>query len=485
MVVALIGVAATSFPITVLSAALPDIAADLDTSNATITWVISAPLLAFAVFTPMAGKLGDLHGHRRMYLWGFTGAAVGSLATAFSPNAAVLIALRVLSQAAASSTGPSALAILMSVFPDERRTWVAGIWSGVLAASPALGVALGGPLIDATSWRVLFVIQGVGSAVAVLASLRVLPSTPRRRDVTFDLPGGIALGAGVGSILFALNRSSAWGWTNPFVIAGLSAGPVLLALFVLVERRTDHPLVHLPTLRRRNVAAPIASQLFLNGPYMAGLVLTALMLSTVFDYDTTTISLTILPRPIAFAAGAWTAGAAAARFGGRTVVVSGTTLVTASLVLIGTAALTHATALVVVGVLIAGAGSGFSRPPIIAALTEAVGEADMGVGTGLLNMTGQIGAAAGISLLTAPIGDAAGGREFFVVFVVAAVVAVLAIVSAHAIAYDGPVGRPTPAAPSAPWSTALMARLRRNGEATPPPATAGTGSVQTPGAAGE
>ena len=131
-VVALTGVACSSFTITVLSAALATIADDLDSSVSVVTWVIAGPLLAFAVFTPMAGKLGDLHGHRRMYLIGFAGAAVFSLLTAVASSAAMLIALRVAAQGFAASTGPSALAIMMSVFSEERRTRVAGTWSAVL-----------------------------------------------------------------------------------------------------------------------------------------------------------------------------------------------------------------------------------------------------------------------------------------------------------------------------------------------------------------
>ena len=140
-VVALTGVACSSFTITVLSAALATIADDLNSSVSTVTWVIAAPLLAFAVFTPMAGKLGDLHGHRRMYLIGFSGAAFFSLLTATAGSACTLIGFRVLAQAFSASTGPSALAIMMSVFPEDRRTHVAGTWSAVLAASPAIGVA--------------------------------------------------------------------------------------------------------------------------------------------------------------------------------------------------------------------------------------------------------------------------------------------------------------------------------------------------------
>jgi len=454
--VALIGVASSSFPITVLSAALPDIARDLGTTNSTITWVIAAPLLAFAVFTPMAGKLGDLHGHRRMYLVGFSLASILSVGTAFAPNVGALIAMRVLAQSASASTGPSALAIMMSVFPEEKRTSVAGTWSAVLAASPAVGVVLGGPLIDLTSWRILFLLQGAGSAVAVLFAFRVLPSTERRSGISFDLKGGLVLAASIGAILISINRAAVLGWANPMLLAVIILGVLGLPLFIWIERRTEHPLVATSVLRERNVALPLLSQIFINGPYMAGLVITSLMLGTVFEFDTTRISLLILPRPIAFAAGAWLAGRAVVRFGGRPVVVLGTTMIAVALALIGRGALDHSVWLVLIGAGLAGTGSGIARPPIIAALTSAVGEQDMGVGTGMLNMTGQIGAAAGISILSGLISNDSNADRFFVILTIAALIAVFGVLTAGLIAYPKKLDPepPTPL-PASPYSVSI------------------------------
>ena len=460
-VVALMGVAASSFTITVLSAALPDIADDLDTSTSTITWVIAGPLLAFAVFTPMAGKLGDLYGHRRMYLIGFTAAAVMSFVTAASPNAGFLIGARIVTQAFSSSTGPSALAIMMKAFPDDERTSVAGVWSAVLAASPALGVVIGGPLIDATSWRTLFIIQGIGMVVAVVVSSRVLPESERRRDLTFDLLGGVFLAIGIAGVLIPLNRAGALGWGHPVIWGGLGLAPIAFILFVWWERTTPHPLIELPVLAERNVALPLISQLFLNGPYMAGLVITSLMLGadSTFAYNTTAISLLILPRPIMFALGAWLADRLVKLLGGRPVVVLGCIGIALGLAFIGLGAVQGWIGFVILGVAIAGTGSGVARPPIIAALTEAVGDYDMGVGTGMLNMTGQIGAAAGISLLSALVTEDSTPERFLVVFVIAAVVAMLAIATAGAIRFPerGPVPRSLPS-PTAPYSASMRER---------------------------
>ena len=454
--VALTGVACSSFTITVLSAALATIADDLDSSVSTVTWVIAAPLLAFAVFTPMAGKLGDLHGHRPMYLLGFTGAAIFSVLTALAESAVVLIGLRVVAQAFSASTGPSALAIMLSVFPEDRRTHVAGAWSAVLAASPAVGVALGGPLIEATSWRFLFVIQGTGMFVAVALAWFVLPGTETRDDHTFDVTGSLLLATGAGALLISVNQAATIGWEHPVVITGLAAAPLLLGVFAWHEGRVGHPLVDLDALRRRNVALPISIQIFLNGPYMAGLVLTSLVLAGVFGLGPAAISFMILPRPLSFSLGAALAGGLAARVGGRPVVVLGTTGICVGLLAIGAGVRLDALWLIAVGVGVQGFGSGVSRPPVIAALTEAVGDRDVGVGTGMMNMTGQLGAAAGISILGSMVTADSDASRYLAVFTLGATIGLVAVAMGAAIGFRGPVEtRPTPPSPTAPYSAVI------------------------------
>ena len=301
-------------------------------------------------------------------------------------------------------------------------------------------------------------------AVAVVAASRVLPDSERRDDLTFDLWGGLFLAAGIAAILIPLNRANALGWSHPIVAGGLVAAPLLLAAFVLWERRTDHPLIELSVLRERNVALPLLSQIFLNGPYMAGLVITSLMLgaTSTFAYSTTAISLLILPRPIMFAIGAWMAGWLTDRFGGRPVVMLGCTGISAGLLAIGLGAVAGNVGFVIAGVGVAGAGSGIARPPIIAALTDAVGDRDLGVGTGMLNMAGQIGAAAGISLLSALVADDSTPERFRLVFVIGAAVSTLAIGVAGAIRFTaaGPTPKPTPS-PTAPYSATVAVREDR------------------------
>mgnify|MGYP000961500271 CR=1 FL=1 len=160
LIVALSGAAAGSYPVTVLSASLPTIAESLGAGDNTITWVIAAPLLAFALATPIAGKMGDLHGHRRIYLSGFMAGCVLSYATALAWDVASLIVLRTLAQTAIAVSGPSAMAMILSIYPKRDRPRALGIWAAVVALSPAVGVVTGGPLIEWMGWRTLFVVHG-------------------------------------------------------------------------------------------------------------------------------------------------------------------------------------------------------------------------------------------------------------------------------------------------------------------------------------
>ena len=209
-------------------------------------------------------------------------------------------------------------------------------------------------------------------------------------------------------------------------------------------------------LRERNVFLPIVSQIFLNGPYIAGLVITSLLLADVFNLAAAASSLMLLPRPITFSLGASFAGWLVERLGGRPLVVFGTTGIAIGLLMIGFGAAQDELWMVGVGVGIQGAGSGVARPPIIAALTEAIGDRDVGVGTGMLNMTGQLGAAAGISILSALVDDGSSAERFLAVLAIAAAIEIIAVAMVGAIRFRGPITtRTTPASPTAPYSAVV------------------------------
>ena len=159
LVAALFGLFSVGFTITILSNSIPVISDDLHAAPSTLTWVITGPLLAYAVLGPAAGKLGDVAGSRRVYLWSLLGVAVFAGLTALAWNGATLILFRVLGAGVGAATGPASLAMINKLFPRERRAQALGYWSLVAAGGPVIGVVMGGPIVEAYGWRWIFIAQ--------------------------------------------------------------------------------------------------------------------------------------------------------------------------------------------------------------------------------------------------------------------------------------------------------------------------------------
>jgi len=420
LITALFGTAAGSYPVTVLSASLPHIARDLGTTDDIITWVIAAPMLAFAVITPIIGKIGDLYGHRRTYLVSFSLGTVLALATSLAWGITSLIVLRTLAQAAKAASGPSAMAMILSVFPQRDRTRALGIWAAVVALSPAVGVVTGGPLIEWLGWRILFVVQGLTVGLALLAALLVAPETPRRSGIRFDVPGAITLGIGVSGLLLAINRGISWGWTNPIVLVAATLAPMSLGLFVAVENRSNAPLLPPALLRRRAFTRPMTSQAVLQSGYMGAMVMAPFLLERRWGFRPTIIGLVMLPRPLSFALCARLGGHHDPKHGARRVAVTGMLVFAFAMVLAGVGAQQRWLPMFLSGAMLAGAGSGYIRPTVANSVTAAAGDADIGIAGGSMNMLQQIGAAVGITVLTALMADSLSGTRFLLLHLAAA-----------------------------------------------------------------
>ena len=243
-----------SSTITILAVSRPTIAEDLGASVESLVWLISGPTIAVALTGTTAGKLGDLHGHRRVYLIGMAGATVFVGLTALAWSGPSLIAFRVLGATIGAATGPSSLALINRMFTPERRSRALGFWSLVVAGGPVVGLVAGGPLVEAFGWRVIFAVQAPLLAAATLVAFFVLPDTGRRRDVHFDLRGQLWLTVTLAGLLLGIDRAAAWGIGNPWVLASFALVPIGLLTFVRVERRVEHPLIPLHWFSRRSFA---------------------------------------------------------------------------------------------------------------------------------------------------------------------------------------------------------------------------------------
>jgi MFS family permease len=425
----MVGVAASAFPTTLLSASLPDIAEDLHTSTSVISWVQAAPSIAFAVGMPFFGKLGDLYGHRRTFVLGFTAMTIGALATAFAWNAGALIGIRTLAQLAGAATSTAAFGLIASVFERNDRARAIGLYTAVLAMSPVVAVVAGGPIIEQLGWRWLFIFQAVPASIAIVVGYIILPDTPRKRGTRFDVLGAATLAGGITTTLLAVNRGNPWGWTHPIVVGGFIFGPLLLALFVRIENHTESPLLPMAMLRRREFSLPVVTNGLVQLSYIGGFTIAPFMVARLFGYKTYTTALIIAIRPVAFSIAAWIAGRQSQRFDVRLFQISGNTVVGVSGVVTAFGAWHRSLPLLMLGLVLAGAGVGYGRPSNAVSVTNSVHESDVGIATGVLNMVSTIGSAVGTTVMLAIVGDHHNGAPFAHASLVAAVVGVLSVLT--------------------------------------------------------
>lgn len=451
----LFGLFSVNVTVTILAVSIHRIAGELHTAEATMTWVVTGPLLAFGVVGPLVGKLGDRLGHRRIYLLGLAGAAVMAAASALAWSAGALIAFRTLGAIEGAATGPASFAVISRTFSGHERVRALGYWSMVAAGAPVVGVVVGGPLVEAFGWRAIFVGQVPFILLAFVLAWRVFPESPRNDAGRFDVAGAALLALGVTPVLFALNEAPRLGWADPLVLAALATGPLALVAFVRVERRAPAPLLPLRYLGRPGFSAAIATQAMLNGAYMGSFILTPLLLQNVLDFSETKTGLVSIARPFAFALAGPMAGAFVLRVGARRAAALGSMAVAAALVLMATLGEGSTVPMIMASLALAGVGMGLAMPPLAASVTVSVDHADLGIAGAAQQMMIQVGVVVGITVMQAvqqsrldAVGQEASyhwGYAAGVLLALASVATATRIASAGAAHPTDEVGEPIPA----------------------------------------
>jgi EmrB/QacA subfamily drug resistance transporter len=396
---ALFGLFTVGFTITILAVSVPRMADELGAPSATLTWVITGPMLAFAIFGPAAGKLADTFGHRRVYLLGLAGAAVFAGATALAWDATSLIAFRVIGATLGAACGPASMAMINKVFSREARVQAMGYWSLVMAGGPVLGVVAGGPIVEVFGWRWIFVGQVPFVMAGLLVAFALLPPSERMPREPFDALGSITLGGTTGFAMLALNRGPLIGWDHPLVIAGFAWAPIGVALFLWRQRRFAYPLIPLDYLRRRNFAFPIATQMVTNFAYMGGFIMTPLLLQEVMGYGETRTGLLSIVRPLLFALAGPIAGYVALRVGERNAGAFGAMCVVGSMIALSQVSPNSHDVFIAGALGLSGIGLGSSSPAMAASIANAVDERDLGVAGAAQQMMSQVAVVAGIQIL--------------------------------------------------------------------------------------
>lgn len=398
-IVVLAGLFTTSSTITVLVVSLETIARDLNSSVSVLNWSITGPMLAFGVVGPAYGKIGDLLGHKKVYVYGLLFSGVFALATVFAWNASSMVFFRLMSAVAGSATGPAAMAYINRLFDPQERVRPMGLWSFITAGAPVLGVVLGGPLVESIGWRMIFVIQAPLLLGASLLAWNLLPQTSRMKNVKFDVWGSVTLGLGATFLLLTINRGHSWGWTSPAIIGCGLIAILALYVFIRVEQRVEAPLLPLGWLKEGNIVLPMVIQALLNFAYMGGFIVVPQMLEKGLGMTTAHIGLLVIARPLTFSIIAPLASFFTMRVGERVSGVLGASGILASMLLLSTIRGGASDLLVIIGLGLSGLGFGIAGPALSALVSNAVDDDSVGVAGAMQQLLSQMGAVLGSTVM--------------------------------------------------------------------------------------
>ena len=266
--------------VTIVNVALPDMAADLQTSFSELQWVVDVYALALAALVLGAGSLADLYGRRKLYLIGLVLFALASLACGLAPDAGFLIAARGVQGIGGAIMFATTIALINSSYDGRDRGTAFGVWGAVVGASAALGPILGGALTE-LDWRWIFYVNLPVCVLAVVLTLTGVQEARQPGSPKPDVPGIALFTLGAGAVVYGLVRAASDGWGRPASWGPIAGGLAVLALWVLVELRRPAPMLDVRLFRSRSFTGIMVAALVLNGAAFANLVYVSLWLQSI------------------------------------------------------------------------------------------------------------------------------------------------------------------------------------------------------------
>jgi EmrB/QacA subfamily drug resistance transporter len=388
---------------TIVNVALPSIQADLKMSEADLQWIVNAYTLTFGGFLLLGGRAGDLAGRKKVFLIGLVVFTVASLLNGLAPSSELLIVFRGLQGLGAALIAPAALSIITATFSEgAERTKAMGVWAAIAVGGGAVGLVLGGILVEALSWPwIFFVNVPVGIAV-FLAALRYVPeSRDEHAHKSFDLAGAVTVTAGLIALVYGIVKAQDKGWSSLHTGGFFALATALLVAFVLIETRSTEPLVRLSIFRVRTVRAANVVMLLVASGLFAMFFFNTLYLQRVLGYSALEAGLAFLPFTAGIIIGAGLSQKLVPAIGAREVPLIGMTMAVIGLLLF--VRLEPGGSYVVdflPGVMFASIGMGLTFVPVTLIATSGIPTDDAGLASGLYNTSQQVGGALGLAVLS-------------------------------------------------------------------------------------
>jgi EmrB/QacA subfamily drug resistance transporter len=388
---------------TIVNVALPSIRADLGFSETELVWVVNAYMLTFGGFLLLGGRLGDLFGHRRLFLAGIALFTVASLACGLAGTRATLVAARAVQGLGGAVVSAVSLSLIMNLFTEtEERAKAMGVYGFVCAGGGSIGVLLGGLLTSALNWHWIFLVNlPIGLLVYGLCMALLPHARERTQNARLDLAGAFTITLSLMLAVYAVVNGNEAGWLSARTLSLLGAAALLFIAFVVIESRVRAPLVPLSMLRLRNVAVANGVGVLWAAAMFAWFFISALYMQLVLGFGAMQVGLAFLPANLIMAF--FSLGLSARlvmRFGLRRPLAAGLVLAAAGLALFARAPVEGTLWIdVLPGMVLLGLGAGVAFNPLLLAAMSDVAPGDSGLASGVVNTSFMMGGALGLAVL--------------------------------------------------------------------------------------
>jgi EmrB/QacA subfamily drug resistance transporter len=389
---------------TVVNVALPTIKVDVGFSEQSLSWVLNAYTLIFGGFLLLGGRLADRLGRRRLFVVGIALFSGASLICGLSQSEGMLLVARGLQGLGGAMVSPAALSIILTTFKEgTERNRALAVWGAIAGAGGAVGLLLGGLIVQVLSWRWVFFINVPIGAVVLALAPRIVPESRSEAAAEggYDAEGAVAITLGTIALVFTLIKADSWGWTSARTLAGFAIAVALIAAFVLIERRQSDPLIPLRIFSNRSLAASDTTMLVVAAALFGVFYFCTLYLQQVLGFSALKTGIAYLPLTLTLVGASALASRFVDRFTPKPVLVAGLLVSTVGFGLL-TRIVGHGdyASHVLPAIIVLGVGLGTSFVPITIAATNGVAGGDSGLASGLLNTTQQVGGSLGLAILS-------------------------------------------------------------------------------------
>ena len=403
LMVLCLGVLMIVLDTTIVNVALPSIRTDLGFTETSLVWVVNAYMLTFGGFLLLGGRLGDLYGHRRVFLAGLVLFTLASLACGVSTSQGLLVAARAVQGLGGAVVSAVSLSLIMNLFTEPAdRAKAMGVYGFVCAGGGSIGVLLGGLLTSTLSWHWIFLVNlPIGVAVYALCVALLPGARGHAHGEKLDVAGAVTVTLSLMLAVYGVVNGNEAGWGSAQTLGLLGAAVVLLAAFIAIESRVRHPLMPLGLFRLRSVSVANVVGVLWAAAMFAWFFISALYMQLVLNYTPMQIGLAFLPANVIMAV--FSLGLSARivmRFGIRKPLAAGLWLAAIGLALFARAPVNGSFVVdVLPGMMLLGLGAGMAFNPVLLAAMSEVSPTDSGLASGVVNTAFMMGGALGLAVL--------------------------------------------------------------------------------------